>query len=409
MRMSLVLWICPLVVAFAESPLPAQEPAVKVVRLKFDPSGGNLPITVRLEGIEVVFKKTPAFVGPVVTGVLEFDPDHREANMAFAWERTKNVLHLDTNRNLDLTDDPGGTVRSQGPDPREFFCDWRPIAVQQGQRTIEHVLFVAITPASRDEFTTLASISSRWLGDAAWDGFPWSFVLYDLCDGNIGPEDSLSAHDETMMQSWRCESLPRILTWNDKTYTVSYAFAPTPRNPDLLLTFTENRPQLTTLRIETAQFQDLPEELKRNRLDAMQVYGEPGKWEHLIRQLTLEQSGEDGGFAIFSDPGDAIQLPPGDYVRQVVNLRTGRGHGNDGLTARRAQTLTVATDGSSTLKIGPPLTDGVTAERDGNRLVATYHLYGQGGEDYGGSAHFPTFDVRMGSLKIGSGHFARWT
>jgi hypothetical protein len=56
------------------------------------------------------FPKEPALaVGPVVRGVLKFGGNPSNA-IPFVWEGGTKKLHLDLNRNQDLTDDPAGVI-----------------------------------------------------------------------------------------------------------------------------------------------------------------------------------------------------------------------------------------------------------------------------------------------------------
>ena len=66
----------------------------------------NVPVERRL----VHFSKEPALApGPAVRGVLKFGGNPSNA-IPFVWEGGAKKLHLDLNRNQDLTDDPAGVI-----------------------------------------------------------------------------------------------------------------------------------------------------------------------------------------------------------------------------------------------------------------------------------------------------------
>ena len=81
--------------------------------LKYRASGESESFSLPLDKSEVRFKKEPAYEGEVVRSLLAVAPGGGEF-IGFACDLQAKKLYLDLNRNLDLTDDPGGMFESNG-------------------------------------------------------------------------------------------------------------------------------------------------------------------------------------------------------------------------------------------------------------------------------------------------------
>jgi hypothetical protein len=111
--------------------------------------------------------------------------------------------------------------------------------------------------------------------------------------------------------------------------------------------------------------------------------------------------------ATFRDPNSELRLPVGEYRINDFRL-DGDYTCQTYYLPRDALNFTITEGQTTTLKVGAPLTQSITAARKGNRLALSYKLTGIGGEPYteSGERHAPTFAVYSGDNKVGSGTFA---
>ena len=137
--------------------------------------------------------------------------------------------------------------------------------------------------------------------------------------------------------------------------------------------------------------------------DQSSVLGELELEGKSIVRLILRREG-DNEREEFRRPEQIIKLPTGKYTVQEVHL-----DGGYICSASRGPTrrLVVTSDEPATLKIGGPLKQTVTVNRQGRLLVMNYQLAGIGGEQYtnGTGGEPPTFTVYRGDKEIISDKF----
>ena len=123
-----------------------------------------------------------------------------------------------------------------------------------------------------------------------------------------------------------------------------------------------------------------------------------------IARLILRRGG-DSQTETFRRPEQIIKLPTGKYTVQEVHLDGGYIYYAS--RGPKRHWVTVTSDEPATLKIGGPLKQTVTVNREGRVLVMNYELLGIGGEQYttGSRADPPTFAVYKGGRKIASDNF----
>jgi hypothetical protein len=122
-----------------------------------------------------------------------------------------------------------------------------------------------------------------------------------------------------------------------------------------------------------------------------------------IKQLILE--GEDSNKVTFDQPGESIKVAVGKYRLREVCLDGGYFYPR--VIVSDANWIEVGEDKPAVLKVGAPLKQIVTAERQGRALELDYKLLGIGGEKYvnSDSNKPPTFTVYKGGKRIASGEF----
>jgi hypothetical protein len=120
-----------------------------------------------------------------------------------------------------------------------------------------------------------------------------------------------------------------------------------------------------------------------------------------VNQLVLER--EDGNKVTFDQPGESIKVAAGKYRLREVQLESGYAC----QIWSDANWVEVGEDKPAVLKVGAPLKQIVTAERQGRALELDYKLLGIGGEEYvnSDSNKPPTFTVYKGDKRIASGTF----
>jgi len=124
-----------------------------------------------------------------------------------------------------------------------------------------------------------------------------------------------------------------------------------------------------------------------------------------ITQLVLKDA--QGRLETLNQPGSIAMLPPGEYSLDGITLEGGHRNKYQGIPP----TLRVTVDANSiaTLKVGAPLRQVVTVQRQGPTLSLEYALLGQGGEAYAidrsPNLAKPAFTAYRGDIKVASGEF----
>ncbi|MBL7189245.1 MAG: hypothetical protein ISS70_23200 [Phycisphaerae bacterium] len=122
-----------------------------------------------------------------------------------------------------------------------------------------------------------------------------------------------------------------------------------------------------------------------------------------VVRLILRREG-DNQREEFRRPEQITKLPTGKYSVEEIHLDGGYIYDASRSPMRR---LVVTSDEPATLKVGGPLKQTITANREGRLLVMNYQLVGIDGEQYtnGSRAEPPTFTVYKGDKKMASGKF----
>lgn len=121
-----------------------------------------------------------------------------------------------------------------------------------------------------------------------------------------------------------------------------------------------------------------------------------------IERLVLGRN--DGHTEVLNDPEDTLRLPVGQYLLQDVRLKGGYSR----RTMPHAHRIAVSEDEPAVLKVGGPLKQTISVQRQGRILEMTYGLVGVGGETYAAVRNAnkrPAFTIYKGDRKISSGKF----
>jgi len=100
------------------------------------------------------------------------------------------------------------------------------------------------------------------------------------------------------------------------------------------------------------------------------------------------------------------RLPAGSYVLRTVQLQDPNSAAGWWGWMPQERRVVVTQGGLTTLRVGGPLRQKLSAQRNGRAIVLSHELIGIGGERYrSNSGRGPTFTVYDGNRRIGSGQF----
>ncbi len=332
------------------------------------------------------FKKEPAFSrGKVIRGTLQLGVPASEA-VAFAWDRTAKKLYLDLNRNLDLTDDPGGVfscAQVYGDNYQTFTNIHLPFSRTAGSRP----MLVDINLYDYGQLNCTMAMRSFWQGKLRLQGEEWQV---GLLGARFEQQVSVEGGN-LLLRPWSARNQPFSVSdgslaafpFSRKLFVGNHAYELQCTNEvqggavKVRMQFTEQAPKLGELNI-TGQF---------------------------VERVTLE-----GGpyLVVLDQPGATVKVPVGHYKAKVFLKRGGAEAYLDGQTQAAARQIAVSEKRPAVLTAGGPLTNSVSVSRHGRNLALSYHLIGAGGayqmvtQD---RSQRPEFTIYQGDKKIGSGKF----
>jgi len=339
------------------------------------------------------FKKEPALGKVTVNrGLLSF-PKHKVPRMAFLWDHTHGKLHLDLNRNEDLTDDPTGVFSSA-------MGSFESSSYRHGAFTNVRLTLPSKAGAQawrldlnlsdyRGHVNVYAGVRSLWAGKAVLDGREWQVGLIDLGeDQHVATEGGhlllrpwSNRNDPFSVYDGSLEAIPfaRKVFIQKRGYEVDCAVSPDGDHGRYELKLKEEAMELGELKF-TGDF---------------------------IRRVQLS----DGPWVVLLDePAGTVRVPVGRYGNWQVRI------GSGGVTAHSERSdrnvrkpVIVGKDKPAVLTAGGPLTNSVGFTRRGRRLVLNYRLIGASEETYqlgaGDRSNPPRFAVYQDDKKIASGKF----
>lgn len=349
----------------------AAEPAVYefVLRPVEDGFKQDIPYTGR--NAEVSFTKEPEYAGKTVYrhplqfggGVLSF--------IGMAYDVDANLLYVDQNRNLDLTDDgPGFPGDASGAWMGEFSDVV--LNLTHGDIPVRYVLDISIF----GQFYLSATIKSGWQADVEVADVSGVLGVADNLDGVFDGLDSLrfdhERHREARLSFGRSEgvSLPRWIHLEGKNYALDFKFRVQDEETVLAATWTPITDDLMTISFEG---------------------------QHVSR-LVLNNLAEEYG--LLEWPVPEMQIPKGRYTLYQVDLL-------DSYTGHPRGTNRLEPGGNTLLKTGGPVKQEVSVSRSGAYLSMDYALRGVDNTRYSANREPepPGFAVYSGERKVGSGQF----
>jgi hypothetical protein len=308
-------------------------------------------------------------------------------NNAFAliWDQPKRKLYLDLNRNLDLTDDSAGVFSSTNKGFRQFFTDVAlPLTAAPGRSPAMVDLWLS---ADADGRWLQAHLTSRslWQARVALGGEEWQVAAVDNLFGSEGP----AAAEFLLLRPWAVRTnrvylhspaygivpFPNQLFWLGRAFHLDRRIETGGEYPVCKLEFTPQQPPLTELKLS----------------------GE------FLCYAVLRAT--NGYTVVLHGPAGTVKVPQGVYSVGTAWLKQGAAEAFRGGYPPRVVKATMATN----LSLGGPLTNWLTAERYGRKLVMSCEVKGAGGESYRLAQEDrgkpPQFTVYHGGKKVLSDKF----
>jgi len=333
------------------------------------------------------FNKEPAFGRDnVARGTIKFGGG-TNSEMAFAWDRTARKLYLDLNRNLDLTDDPAGVFLCQ-QGAGDFLQTFANVHLPFRPTPDDHPVLVDLNLYNYGSPNGSAAVRSFWQGKVTLQGEEWQVGLLE----NPFAQRPSSESGNLLLRPWTernraysvyagsLDAVPfsRKLFLGGRAYQLQYTNEVQDGSAKVRVQFTEEQPKLGDLNI-TGDF---------------------------VRRLTLE-----GGpyLVVLDKPGKTVKVPLGQYHSAKVCVQKGDVQASlDARTRAAERGIAVSEKAPAVLKVGGPLTNSVSINRNGRKLSLNYQLVGAGGayqmlnQD---RSHPPEFAVYQGDKKVASGKF----
>lgn len=336
------------------------------------------------------FKKEPAAVsGKVVRGVLDFGGNPGNS-IPFLWQRDARKLFLDLNRNQDLTDDPAGAFSTRALEPVYYqtftnvhlrfntAAGWFPVMGN----------IVLYDYSSRPGCELV--LRSFWQGRVALHGKDWQA---GIVQGDLKRSADSFESGHLLLRSWQKRN-QAFNTFNGSLDTVPFSRK----------LFLDGRAYQLDVMVQS-QHGDAKPALKFTEQSV--ALGELKITGQFIQRLILA-----GGtcLVVLDRPGETVKVPIGSYGRPNVRLEQG---GTEAVSSPSqtpsGRRISVDAKIPAILVAGGPLTNTVTAMRQGRDLRLDYQLIGAGGASYQLAnrdySHPPEFAIYRGGKKVASDKF----
>jgi hypothetical protein len=346
----LAILACVAIFPIARGQAQAPAPSTRTFRLPLcDQASIGPAIPIQISQEEMAFRKEPDFGARHVVRSAIVAGDSRAQWIWFAWDRDRRTLHVDLNRNRDLTDDPQGVVSTS--DTTKFQSFTFPAQVETSGTVFTHRFQLWFYG---DE--TGGGILSGWRGAVELAGAMWTLSVTDNLDGVIGIGDAvtlsrpLTPGEEPNMRPGDLQlGLLRRVFLDGRAYRLELALDRKRTPVELLVSVTEENPALGELKLDG----------------------------QMVRQVVFN-GGKAGWLACVKHPGMSVTLPVGDYTQTCLEVAM------DGnlVSSSVAGPLRVMGNQPARLRAGGPVKGEAQFERAGRVLTITYALTGAGGENY---------------------------
>jgi hypothetical protein len=335
-------------------------------------------------------KEPPAASGKTIRGILNFNGNPSNS-IPFVWQRDARKLFLDLNRNRDLTDDAASVFSSR---------DESSITYQMF--TNIHLLFNTASgrcPVLADinlyDYTSqlggIVEVRSFWQGKVTLNGRDWQMGIVQEDSKQPGSFEG----GQLLLRPW--ENRNRAFTTSDNT------LATVPWSQKL---FVDGHAYQLDVETRTQNGEARPALRFMEQAVPLGELNVSGKY---IKRLVLS----GGTYQVVVDqPAGTVKIPTGVYSLAGISIslaQNGTEARCDSGQSPMAKWISVDGKTAAMLEAGGPLTNCVTATRDGQDLRLDYKLIGAGGATYQlvnqDRSKPPTFAIYKGDRIIASGAF----
>jgi len=374
-------------------------------------------------GVEsgAAFSKEPVYSGTgVFRGLLRLGND-TNTFVPFAWDERQRRLHLDLNRNRDLTDDPAGVFTATGRDLQLFRGILLEFPSKQGpyQVRVDAHVFGQGGPAGK--VRVFLYVRSLWDGAVELNGKKWYVAVIDRPDGRLGPAlGTNEISDRMLLRPWAERDKP-FLWWHAtlpymhdlshvKLVTFPYRYAGNAEVFDAFNLpanlFLEGRAYHLDCRVERT---DAQAGLALNFQQFQTPLGKLHLGGEFIHRIVLDSGAlPDGITAVFDAPAGDMEVPVGIYARQLVLLQ--RAGGTNFAVGLGTNRLAVTATSEARLDAGGPLRNMVEIARaSGGTVSLQYRLANAANIGFHLAIHNeqapPQLAIRQADAVVGRGHF----
>jgi hypothetical protein len=333
----------------------------------------------------VELKRLPDF-GPrqVLRGLVDFYGDPTN-NAACLWDCAERKLYLDSNRNLDLTDDAEGAIAAvDGSDTeQQFEAVGLKLHTTWGARPCRVVVSLARNGASGRGTIALHSF---WEGQVTLGGQPCQVGLVPA----LTPFRGGTHRDFFVLRPWSERDVAFSLTQG----TPAACFFPR-----------RLYHHGAAVAVKGQFTNDSGQEVFRLELqDETPTLGEVKLTGSHVQRLILEDA--SGYTVVVDQPAAVFRAPTGKYQVSEVWLRQGSAQA----VSTSERQVEVRGNGATPLVAGGPLTNAITVKRRHDNLEFDYALRGVDGEAYRlrseQSDQPPAYIVRLSGRQVATGKFA---
>ncbi len=337
------------------------------------------------------FPKEPAAAsGKTVRGILVLG-DNSSNSVSFIWQRDARKLFLDLNRNRDLTDDSNGVflARTEGSVSYQMFTNVHLVFnTAAGRRRV--LADLNLYDYSHSQFGGIVEVRSFWQGKATLKGHDWQV---GIVQNDLNQSGSFE-NSQLLLRPWEKR---------DQPFTASsglLATVPFSRNM-----FVDGHAYQVNLAVRSQAGEAKPSLQFTEQSIALGEVKITGKF---IQRLVLS----GGSYLVCLDqPAGTVKIPVGRYSLSSILLKQGDAEAYQYNSSQPVSSswIFVKSNEPVVLNVGGPLTNSVTATREGQDLSLNYKLIGTGGATYRlvnlDSSKPPKFTIYKSDREIASDNF----
>lgn len=318
--------------------------------------------------------------------------------MAMVWDHVRDVLYVDLNRNLDMTDDPNGVFTNslRGVGGPYYYGSFENVRLPVRRAGAEEPLLVRLDLISSGDqrpsiYHAAARVRSFWRGKVEIDGAEFEIgIIRKPTSGRDSPLFLLRAWDLGEKSLVLAEQTGTVFESTKELFYRGHLY--------------ELDHQLDTNSVPVGY-----------RLQMREIQADSGEVSLTGKYLDRVVLSSSRRTVVLDKPSAVERIPVGSYTIRAVTLLNEKTRARVSSDLRNPElglaNVEVRSSGKSIFPLGGPLTNSVSIRRRGRTLVFDYELRGGGGARYSlietdkTESAPPEFAVYRGEKKIASGKF----